>query len=677
MVEGDLNLLEELIARSQQPAAAYDAGTYNSATGVPGGDVDLAGGIKLTPAGQSLLEKLTGKKVGKPSPFPNLPVSPASDPYNPATSDQAPPPPIPWGDKAGIIAPGIGGLGNLNASTTRAPVGPVDPNYVPETLEADKSNPDLTSGIPTPRPGPVREADGSPSQVDPATDVSSRGRGPAAEQEASRAPRGALPPGSAVPGAIGLTSVGGPAGPVPVVPPGTVAPAQPAPQSVAAAPAGPQMANPSLWDNVGAFGNRIMKGLSDHSNTLLAIGAGFAGAPNIGQGISRASQYAIPATQQDLKNRISTGSQSATYQALREAGVPQQQAIAAIGNPELQKRLLDAYIGDRKSEIKTIKSKDAFGNETERLVAINPYDNTSKEITGQPSGAAGGISPGGMNSGAFAPGVTAETFNHNAVGDDYIKQFSPEVQQAAKDYLAGRTSQTGRQLPQQMIKMAAQKYGGDIGMPADDASVGQRKQWSNSLGDIKSGVGLSVKGFQQGLEHAAALSDSLVKLGNTNGMGLEPVANWVNSVKNLTSEQTAIKNQIQAKSQALAGEIGKLYSGSNGGGVHERAQTQQNLGKVDSSPIAASGGLEATMDLMEGGLRTLEHRRDQLFPNGDAPKGSNFVGPAEAKLMERIKSNIAILKGEKEAESAAPAAVVPPPGKYVFDLATGKMKPAQ
>jgi hypothetical protein len=415
------------------------------------------------------------------------------------------------------------------------------------------------------------------------------------------------------------------------------------------------VADPSLWDKAGAFGNTVMNGLKNNSSTLLALGAGFAGAPNIGQGISRASQYAIPASQQDLKNRISTGSQSATYKALVDAGVPQQQALAAIGNPELQKRLLDAYIVDRKSEIKTIKSKDAFGNETEKLVSVNPYDNTVKDLSGGSQGGGDGVAAGGKSAGSFAPGVTADTFNHNAVGEDYIKQFSPEVQQAAKDYIAGRTTQTGRQQSMQMIKMAAQKYGGDIGMPADDASIGQRKQWSNSLGDVKNGVGLQAKGFQQGLEHAASLSDSLVKLGNTNGFGFEPAANWINSAKNLTGGQTNVKNEIQAKSQALAGEVGKLFSGQSGGGVHERAATQQNLGKTDQSPVAAAGGLSATIDLMEGGLRALEQRRDQLFPNGTAPKGSEFRGPEQEKLIAKIKDNIAILKGEKAASDQAAA----------------------
>jgi hypothetical protein len=50
---------------------------------------------------------------------------------------------------------------------------------------------------------------------------------------------GALTPGSAIPGAEGMTSVGGPNGPMPVVAPGTVAPAAPNPGQAGSMQAGP------------------------------------------------------------------------------------------------------------------------------------------------------------------------------------------------------------------------------------------------------------------------------------------------------------------------------------------------------------------------------------------------------------------------------------------------------
>lgn len=456
-------------------------------------------------------------------------------------------------------------------------------------------------------------------------------------------------------------------------------PLQIAPPAAAVAPAAAPTPEAGMLGGLPSVLGRIRQTLGDNSNTLLAIGAGFAGAPNIGQAISRASAAAIPARAADIKQSLDAQSRAYGTKALVEAGVPIQQAIAAAGDPELKKALIQSYITDRKSEIKSVKSKDAFGNETERLYSINPYTNESKEITlggDKSGGGTGGAAAGGKNA-TFAEGVTPETFDHTKIGDDYLAQFSPEVQSAAKAYLAGRGLPTGRQLSTQAIKMAAQKYGDDIGMPADDASVSQRKMWSNSLADVKSGVGLQAKGFQQGLEHFVKLSDALVKMNLSNGLGIEPIAKGVNWMKNLTTEQQELVHKAELEGQSLAGEMGNLFS-KNGGGVHERAATKEAVSNALMSGKSAAGALQGVVELMDGGLKTLEQRRDELFPGGNAPKGSQFLGPAQQKALEHINNNIAILRGDKAAVQAQQAATAAPkPGRYVYDPATAKLVPAQ
>ncbi len=199
------------------------------------------------------------------------------------------------------------------------------------------------------------------------------------------------------------------------------------------------------------------------------------------------------------------------------------------------------------------------------------------------------------------------------------------------------------------------KYGTDVGMPPDDASIGQRKQWSSSLGNTQNGVGLQAKGFQQGLEHFSKLSDNLVKMNLSNGIGLEPVAGVINSAKNLTTAQQELVHKNDVIGQALAREMGNLFA-KNGGGVHEAAETKKNVSNSTMSSKSAAGSLEAIDELMQGGIKTLENRRDELFTNGNAPKGSNFLGPAQQEALDHIRSNIAILRGEKAAAAAQPAA---------------------
>lgn len=485
------------------------------------------------------------------------------------------------------------------------------------------------------------------------------GQGPAAAPqmaalpppiEVGPPPGGVPAPAAAAPGAPPMPQA---APPVPPQPQSTDVSARAVPQPPAAgAPPEPK----GLLQRLDDFTTR-------NPALLLSLAAGFSGAPSFGTGMSRAFGNATSGLAQDQKVAMAQGGVASTYRALVAQGVPPQVALAAAQNPEILKQIGPEYLSSRKSEIKTVTEKDAFGNERTRVLAINPYDQTVTEV--MPRGPVGGTAAGGAAGGAaagsgppggqmFAPGVTMDNFDHTKVGDDYLAQFSPEVQHDVKAYLRGATLPTARQAQQQTIKRIAIKYGDDIGMPADDQSYFQRKTFANSLADTKSGIGMQTKGFQQGLQHAASLSDALVKKANFGGFGIEPVANAENWVRNLSSTQKSLVNEIGTHSHNLAGEIGKLFSGTAGGGVREREEAAKRFGDPTMSPTAAAGALEATVEAMHGGLTPLEQRRDELFPRGDAPKGANFVGPNEKAAMEKIRRNIKILRGEEPAAAAAP-----------------------
>lgn len=462
-----------------------------------------------------------------------------------------------------------------------------------------------------------------------------------------------------------------PAPPMPIAPavPPAAAPAPVAPAMAPQAGMIPSAGGSSILD-------RIASTLGDNSNTLLALGAGFAGAPGWGQAISRASAAAIPARAADIKQSIERGGRGTVTQALLNAGVPAQQAIAAQYDPDLRKKLIDAYIVDRKSEIKTIKSKDMFGNETEQLVGVNPYDLTTKPITGGGDAAGGTVASGGKNA-TFAPGITMQNFDGTKSGDEYLAQFSPEVQSGVKAYLRGDSMPSNKNTAQ-AVKMVAQKYGEDIGVPANDQDYIARKNFKSSLGDTKSGVGLQVRGFQQGTAHLADAAEKMAKLKNVNGLGSADLAHAANAVKNRTTGQAGIIAGLDADGQALAGEVGKLYSGSTGGGVHEREATKKLFANPSASAEEQAGALEATLSLMEGGLNTLEGRKRALFKDQQIP-GGEFVGAEEQRNIERVRKAIKVLRGEatETTPKAAAAPKAPPPGTYVWDPATQKLVPAK
>jgi hypothetical protein len=119
-----------------------------------------------------------------------------------------------------------------------------------------------------------------------------------------------------------------------------------------------------------------------------------------------------------------------------------------------------------------------FGNK--KYGFVNPINGTVTPFEGStPFG--GGAGGGGAGGGAAGGGI-----NNNLVGEDYLKQYPPEIQAAVKDYVGGLSMPTGNPRAgfTQAVKMAAQKYGNDIGMPADDASFSARRTMRNDLAEV-------------------------------------------------------------------------------------------------------------------------------------------------------------------------------------------------
>jgi hypothetical protein len=465
---------------------------------------------------------------------------------------------------------------------------------------------------------------------------------------------------------------------------------------------------------LGGFGDWLGK----HSNTLLAMGAGLLGAPTLAQGLSRGFAYAGPAGQADIARQTQLGGQQATYNALRTAGVPHDLAVAGATNPKVMDKLMESYVTGNKYAVHDLETTNSWGEKTKTPIVYDERDPSKAYYlqTGQPvnpnagtvgprtgtavqgpngvftvqGGEGGGQAPaaagGGQTGGApaqapstfYAPGVSDENYREDLPPEDYIKQFTPSTQQAIKDRVNGLmpiSAATGRGSgPAQRLQRAAELYGALSGTPMDSASVAQRREWATSIANTKSGVGLQAKGFQQGLEHMAALSDKWVKAHQSGGMNIEALARLRNRA--ITSKQTEIYNGIINDAGKVAGEVGKLFS--SGGTGHERQETQALLGDTRMSGRAAAGAMESTLDLMMGGLRPLEGRRDQLFPAGNAPRGSVFMGPAEEANIAKIRKNLAILRGEPGAvpAAAAPAAAptpTKPGGRYVYDPNTKTM----
>jgi hypothetical protein len=268
------------------------------------------------------------------------------------------------------------------------------------------------------------------------------------------------------------------------------------------------------------------------------------------------------------------------------------------------------------------------------------YDAAGREIR---AGDGGGLPDAG--GGLLAKGV--ERYDSQLVGEDYFAQFSPEVKSAIKGYMRGDTQPTGNPRLkgfETKVKEWARKYGDDIGSPISDALFSERRKYRTELGSNLAGsAGGQGKAFVQGIEHADALATQLEKLGNWNGLGIPLLAKGANMAREaMSTQQAGIAAEASSIGQTLAGEVGKLFSGSAGGGVHEREETRKRFNTVKSGPELA-GALQGTIETMEGGLRALEKRRnDVLGPKNDV----EFMTPETEAKIHRIKEVIARLRGE-------------------------------
>lgn len=404
-----------------------------------------------------------------------------------------------------------------------------------------------------------------------------------------------------------------------------------APVAPPQAPQAPQQLPPALGGNQdGSFIDNLARGFRSVGNGGGIISA-LRGQPNDPQSIA----------QQNLSFQYSS-----IRKALIDNGETPQaassKAMVAAMNPEAAKTILPELFTN-KTELKMVK--DALGAE-------HPYSWNSREQTLKPvgengegsSGTSGGVS-------LLAPGV--KQFNPNLSGEDYINQFGPEVKAAVKSYINGDVMPTGNPRAQAIATKAkeiAQKYGQDTGTPVSDALYSEKRKYRTELGtNSPNSAGGQAKAFNQGISHLTSLADNLEKLDNSNGFGIPAVAGVVNAVRQGASvQQSAISDEAKTLGQTVAGEVGKLFSGAAGGGVHERELTRERFDTVKSKPQMAAA-LRATLETMDGGLKALEQRRDSVLgPNS----GVELVSAETKANIAKIQGAIDRLEGKA---SAAPA----------------------
>lgn len=406
-----------------------------------------------------------------------------------------------------------------------------------------------------------------------------------------------------------------------------------------------------------SFLSRIASTLGDNSNTLLAMGAGFAGAPNWGQAISRGASAAIPARAADISQSLARAGRGTTTRALIEAGVPTQQAIAAQYDPDLKKSLIKQYLEDR----------------AKKIVEIGQDPNTGAKIFGQHDPFSGKITPIDMT-GFKSPGGDATGAATDITGPDYLerlKETDPAHARKVESIVNGDMPfPTGRQA-QTPIGMRLVKDVLQVEPGATQQDFANRGATSKAYSSgIESRVTRSVNTT---LKHAATLEKAINDLDN-----FSTLPGVLNPIRGVVAGQTspAYQKALGAYQTAVgnfAKELDFVVSGGRptvSGTKHQMEGFDPNAAKVLQLEKLRTG-----IDLLKGRLDS----HAEGFAKGMKRRAdpTDFIDPPNRKLYERLIGGEDATPGVAAPKAAAPAPKAPAPGTYVWDPATMRLVPAK
>lgn len=339
--------------------------------------------------------------------------------------------------------------------------------------------------------------------------------------------------------------------------------------------------------------------------------------------------------------------QRATYQSLVGAGVPRNLAMAAALNPKVLETIAPAYF-DTKPQLQETGQDPVTGQKT--FSVYRPNQGTLTPVNGG--------SPQSPNS---APGGSLGNFQKaiqdGVTGQDLYQYLPGGMAQTVKSMIEGRMPPPSTVAMRSPATMALINAANAIDPNFDATTWKARNTFNQQLGSqAPSSVGGQRTLMNTSLGHLSELAETAATLGNSNGAGtgISGVGNAINYVRGMGTEQAAKVNKLSEQAARFSGEVGKLYSGSSGGGVHEREETAKRFSGTSTSAELAAG-LEASRDLITSKLNALEDQRNQIY-GPDSNNRFDFLGESGRKALEKINESIDKLKGSAGASPQSASA---------------------
>lgn len=473
-------------------------------------------------------------------------------------------------------------------------------------------------------PEPVATAGGSPA-VSPPMDVP-----PAA---AAPAPAGDVP-------SWFQTMKGAPINYPPAAAPPALAPAVdpaalPPTASPASASSSPAVPPTSMLGRIGDM-------INSRSGTLLALGAGLAGAQNLGQGLSRGFAAAIPAQQADIKQQ----EQNQTVAALIKRGVPQDVALSAAANPAIMSQILPQVFGSKQRQFTQI-GEDMLGNK--KFGFVDPVSNKvygldGREVTGQ-SGA------GAVPNGPDGQPLTGEPLLA------HLEKSDPTVAAGVKGLIAGNLGAQGRNL--QKLGPLAELVDPSFSMATYPARMALQKSYMGGGKDFQETQALNtVSG------HMGRLADAAEGLGNSEWKPINKIANFWADTFTGSPKLVKFRNDLVTTQNELAKAYhGGHVSDSAFAAFNKSINEAQTPAELKASIGELAGLLQSKIEAKESGYRTAM---------GKAPLPSEYkaINEEAAHSFRKINEWASGVKAPAGVQPAAPTAphatvaAAPKPGNY-------------
>jgi hypothetical protein len=339
-------------------------------------------------------------------------------------------------------------------------------------------------------------------------------------------------------------------------------------------------------------------------------------------------------------------------------------ALSQAANSELAQRL-----SMQKPQWGVI-GKDMFGQE--QYGWINPNTQTVKPAG--PSSDASGGSTSSPNSGNLT-----DTFNsiinarQNGASTADLVKMVPPVLQGDLSAMLNNTAVPSNLTRQGPMRNALITMAHAIDPSFDETKLPGRIQFQKNLdSQSMTTIGGQRQALGTMLDHLTGVGDSAIDLGNTNGVtGVDMEARADNAVKNMTTTNAAKVNKLNDQVEKYVGEVGKLYSGNQGGGVAER-ETSRSHFSGNMAPASLAAGLEAELGLAQGKYNQMQAQADEALGPGKV----KIIGPEQQAAIQKVQEQIAALRHQANpnptaapAQSSVPAAA--PTTGQGFQLPSG------